>query len=155
MVTIPHRPHLLSHKKKKTFFPSFPFFPLRVATFLVVLHSSQPSQRHTVAHRLVNAAALVSQGAYRSLSRSFRRHRIMARMVLAYGTWGSCRSAKWEARHRTGRTCESRVVIFDEARDIPKGYASKRRSQYHFAYNWTIHRTTQDFLACLTAACRN
>ena len=48
----------------------------------------------------------------------------MPRMTLAYGPWTSCRFARWEAGHRTGRTCESRVVIdviFGQARDIPEG----------------------------------
>jgi hypothetical protein len=112
------------------------------------------STRHTVAHRPANTAALVvPQGAYRSLSRRFRRHQIMARMTLVYGPWTSCRSARWEAGHRTGHTCESPVVIFDQARDVP--VQRKRKGTRSFAYTWTIPCTIQNLLVCLTADCRN
>jgi hypothetical protein len=114
---------LVSHPTIQTFFFSLsflafsPFFPFGPATMLnsCIAHFST---RRTVAHRPVNAAALVPPGAYRSLSLRFRRHQIMARMASAYGTWTSCRFASWEAGHRMGRTCESRVAIFDQARDM-------------------------------------
>ena len=76
--------------------------------------SAHFSTRHIVAHRPV-----APEGAHQSLSRRFRRRRITARMTLEYGPWTSCRSARWDAGHRTGRTCESSVVIFSQACDVP------------------------------------
>lgn len=77
------------------------------------------STRHTVARRrLVSAAAPAPQSAYLFLSRRSRVPQMRLQEVLAYGPWTSCRSAKWEAGHRTGRTYGSRGVIFDRVRDI-------------------------------------
>ena len=109
-----------SSHKTNFFFPPCFLFPLLSPwghdVFSCIVHFST---RHTVAHRLVNTAVLVPQGAYRFLLRLFHRHRVMARMAWAYGTWTSCRFARWEAGHQTGRTFESLAVIFDQARDVP------------------------------------
>jgi hypothetical protein len=125
---------------KQPFFRLLFFFSLSGTTCSCIAHFST---RHTVAHRPVNAAvALVPQGAHRSLSRRFRRHRIMARMILEHGPWTSCRYARWEVGHQTGRTCESRVVIFDQARDVlNEPSVSEGKAQDPFAYSWTIRRT--------------
>jgi hypothetical protein len=137
------------------FFLCFLFFfssPSSGTTCSCIAHFST---RHIVAHRPVNAAAaLVPRGAYRSLSRRFRRHQVIARMTLAYGPWTSCKSARWEVGHRMGRTCESRVVIFDQGRDVPMGAVGPREER-KILYSWTIQRTIQNLLSCPTAACRN
>jgi hypothetical protein len=116
---------------------SFDFFPYSYTSGTTSSCIAHFSTRHTVAHRPVNAAAaLVPQGAHRSLSRRFRRHQIMARMSSAYGPWTSCRSARWEVGHQTGRTCESRVVIFDQERDVPnEGRGSRGRAKEPYAYS--------------------
>jgi hypothetical protein len=128
---LPYHPSS-SHKQPLLCFS--PFFPFGHDVYCSCI--AHFSTRHTVAHRPVNAAALVVPQGYRSLSRRSRRHQRMARMTLEYGPWTSCRSARWEAGHRTGRTCESPVVIFDQARDVPvQGMRKGTRS-----LAWTIHR---------------
>ena len=119
------------------------FLPFGLPTFFSCI--AHCSTRHTVVNRPVNPAALGPQGAYRSLSRRSRRHRMASQTDLAYGTWTSCRFARWGAGHRTGRMCGSLVVIFDQARDVPD--ASKGRAQDPFAYNWTIRYIVRSRIA--------
>ena len=119
------------HLTKQHFFLCFPlllpFFP---STYSCIAHFST---RHTVVpRRPVSAAALVPQGAYRSPSLRFRRPQMAPRMTLVYGPWMSCRFARWEAGHRTGRMCESRVVIFDQAGDVT---CPREKIQDPFAYS--------------------
>ena len=119
----------LSSSHNRNLFYFLCFFPVLSPSGTTCSCTAHSSTRHTVAHRPVNAAAaLVPQGAYRSLSRRFHRHQIVVRMTLEYGPWTSCRSVRWEAGHRTGRTCESLVVIFDQAHDIPNKAWKNTRS---------------------------
>ena len=60
-----------------------------------------------------------------------------------------CKYVRWETGRHTGRTGESWAVISDQARDV---HAGRHKIQDPFAYGWTIHRTIQDLLPCLTAA---
>ena len=107
----------LTSADRSRYVSSPPFIPFLLTRRPIYSYIVQFSTPHTaVAHPVLNAAI---QSAYPLLSRRSRRGPQTEKAeALGPGPWTSCRSAKWEAGHRTGHTCALRDVVFGRTRDV-------------------------------------
>ena len=107
----------LTSADRSRYVSSPPFIPFLLTRRFIYSYIVQFSTPHTaVAHPVLNAAI---QSAYPFLSRRSRRGPQTEKAeALGPGPWTSCRSAKWEAGHRTGHTCALRDVDFGRTRDV-------------------------------------